>query len=202
MKKIALTLATIIGAIYLTGCQGTSNSSTPASPAASCVSSAYGAPCYGTSATTCNGQAVTYNPTTGSYMNSYGQPVYGCTGSSISTYGAGLGYGLRRLLLLVDSIYPGTQYVPMIDPTSGQLECINVSSYGISVPSTYNYSQPVYQVSCPYTPYNDPTYYYDCQGYLGGYGGSYGGYNYGGGSEFASARCGDDDGGGYFGICF
>lgn len=201
MRNIAITLAAIIGAITMLGCQGTNNSSTPSTApvAQSCVTNSYGQsinsanglPCYGATGS-CTGQQYSpygYNPTNGYACTGYG--TYGGSG-----YGSGYGLGGCQYW---SQIYPGTQYVPMIDPSSGQLECINVSSYGISVPSGYNYQQPVYVVQqCTGNPYYDQgnPYCYNGWAPYGNYG-SYGGYS--GGGTCLGAGSGD---GSFFGLCF
>lgn len=183
MKKLTLALATIIGAFNLIGCQGTSNSSTPSSVASSCSVNAYGqsintstgAPCVSTSSY-CG--TSSYNP--------YG--YNGCTAGTGTS-----GYGLGGCAYW-STVYPGTYYAPMIDPTSGQLECVNLSSYGMSgYPSGYNpytASQPIYVVQC-----YDPS----CGSGYSPYG-NYGSYGYGGGGGTClGAGSGD---GSFFGLCF
>lgn len=205
MKKIAITLVAIFGATTIIGCQGTNNSSTPSVPATSCITGYYNGVCSAsTSTTVCNGQQVTYNPTTGTYTNMYGQQV-SCTGvggvGGVSTYGAGLGTGTGGCYYW-DSVYPGNQYVPMIDPTSGQLECINVTSYGVSVPSNYNYSTPVYYAQPCSAQDPSAAYNPNCYGGYSPYGsyGSYGPYSgYSSGGTCIGAGGGD---GSFFGLCF
>lgn len=188
MKNLVLSLATMIGAFALIGCQGTNNSPTPvATSAYACTTNAYGQsinpngqPCI-SSTTACGTTAVPYSTGAICPTGTYGYGGYG--------YGYG-NMGYMGGCQYWNMMYPGSNYVPAYDPT-GNLVCLNSSSYGISIPSTYSssyfYNQPVYVSSCPY---GDPTmcsgawnsaYGYGYPGYGYGYPGYGGGYGYGGG---------------------
>jgi hypothetical protein len=167
MKKLMFILAAATGALLLTSCQSTSNSPTPV--ATSCSTNSYGQyvnqynqPC-NSSAGACTmnayGQWVSSNG-----MTCNGNGAYPYNGYGGGSYGTGCQY--------YSSIYPGTQWAPAVDPTSGGMVCLNLSSYGITPPPTYNYQTPIYITSCPSY---DPT----CSGQQWAYGGpTYNNYGY------------------------
>lgn len=157
MKKLVLIAATMIGAFILTGCQGTSNSTTPAA-----TTSAYcnynaalgrytdqnGNACNPTSTATCATQGLIYQ--NGVWISPVTGQVVNC-----NTNGVGIGTGGITNCQQASLIY-GVQYATTI--INGQTYCINLASYGVTPPPTYNYTTPVYVSTCPYS---DPYYCYN-----------------------------------------
>jgi hypothetical protein len=181
LAALAISVAT---SITLTGCPQTSNGSndaTAATPASYCTTNAagqsvdqYGRVCSNYASGTGNCVGATYNPATGTYINTATGQVVSCNPSGyFDGYNSVPYSGLYQGNTFTgcqgwSQVYPGVQYVP-VDIGNGQMVCMNYAYLGSAYPNLYQqpasyyYSQPIYTCGGA-----------DCYGY--GYGNAGGAY--------------------------
>jgi hypothetical protein len=153
MKHLILIGAVMLGSLILTACQGTNSTSTAN-----------------------NAVACAYNPTTLTYTNSSGQvcsptgttttcnpaipatctttglpPVTGVGGTTGYGYG-GCQYWNYQYNVVEAGLYQPVNYVPVYVGSS--FYCVDMNQYGVQVPPSYNYQQPLYAQQCAYGDYS------------------------------------------------